>query len=76
MKKFPAFHDVDSRFVLQIQKGLLQVGKGLQFLNHDAKVVHRNLVPEAIFVNAKVRRKMKHVAGYFNELLKCNHTTG
>jgi serine/threonine protein kinase len=38
----------------QIQKGLLQVGKGLQFLNHDAKVVHRNLVPEAIFVNAKV----------------------
>ncbi|KAI9287545.1 hypothetical protein BC943DRAFT_194768 [Umbelopsis sp. AD052] len=37
----------------QIQKGLLQVGKGLQFLNHDAKVVHRNLVPEAIFVNAK-----------------------
>lgn len=40
--------------MLQIQKGLLQVGKGLQFLNHDAKVVHRNLVPEAIFVNAKV----------------------
>ncbi|CAM0137100.1 unnamed protein product [Umbelopsis sp. WA50703] len=38
---------------LEIQKGLLQVGKGLQFLNHDAKVVHRNLVPEAIFVNAK-----------------------
>jgi hypothetical protein len=38
----------------QIQKGLLQVGKGLQFLNHDARVVHRNLVPEAIFVNAKV----------------------
>ncbi|KAG2171698.1 hypothetical protein INT43_008078 [Umbelopsis isabellina] len=38
---------------LEIQKGLLQVGKGLQFLNNDAKVVHRNLVPEAIFVNAK-----------------------
>ncbi|KAG0174626.1 hypothetical protein DFQ28_004276 [Apophysomyces sp. BC1034] len=37
---------------LEIQKGLLQVGKGLQFLN-DAKVVHHNLTPESIFVNAK-----------------------
>ncbi|KAG1149001.1 hypothetical protein G6F37_002830 [Rhizopus arrhizus] len=37
---------------LEIQKGLLQVGKGLQFLN-DAKVVHHNLTMDAIFVNAK-----------------------
>lgn len=37
---------------LEIQKGLLQVGKGLQFMN-DAKVVHHNLTPDAIFVNAK-----------------------
>ncbi|KAK4512504.1 uncharacterized protein ATC70_003205 [Mucor velutinosus] len=37
---------------LEIQKGLLQVGKGLQFLN-DAKVVHHNLTIDAIFVNAK-----------------------
>ncbi|KAL7311435.1 Protein kinase domain-containing protein ppk32 [Mucor circinelloides] len=37
---------------LEIQKGLLQVGKGLQFLN-DAKVVHHNLTTDAIFVNAK-----------------------
>ncbi|CAO3614011.1 unnamed protein product [Cunninghamella echinulata] len=42
-------YDLDE---LEIQKGLLQVGKGLQFLN-DAKVVHHNLTPEAIFVNAK-----------------------
>ncbi|KAI9008823.1 kinase-like domain-containing protein [Phycomyces nitens] len=37
---------------LEIQKGLLQVGKGLQFLN-DAKVVHHNLTPDAVFVNSK-----------------------
>ncbi|KAI8050149.1 kinase-like domain-containing protein [Gilbertella persicaria] len=37
---------------LEIQKGLLQVGKGLQFLS-DAKVVHHNLTTDAIFVNAK-----------------------
>ncbi|KAI7859992.1 hypothetical protein BDC45DRAFT_166554 [Circinella umbellata] len=37
---------------LEIQKGLSQVGKGMQFLN-DAKVVHHNLTPESIFVNAK-----------------------
>ncbi|KAI7868246.1 kinase-like domain-containing protein, partial [Spinellus fusiger] len=36
----------------QIQKGLLQVGKGLMFLK-DANVVHHNLTPEAVFVNAK-----------------------
>ncbi|RUS13414.1 hypothetical protein BC938DRAFT_477880, partial [Jimgerdemannia flammicorona] len=35
------------------QKGLLQVGKGLQFLHNDAKVVHSNLTPDAILVNAK-----------------------
>lgn len=43
-------------YIYQIQKGLLQVGKGLQFLN-DANVVHHNLTPEAIFVNAKVKKK-------------------
>ncbi|KAI8146138.1 kinase-like domain-containing protein [Fennellomyces sp. T-0311] len=37
---------------LEIQKGLSQVGKGVQFLN-DAKVVHHNLTPDSIFVNAK-----------------------
>ncbi|KAI1302427.1 hypothetical protein EDD11_005618 [Mortierella claussenii] len=38
---------------LEMQKGLLQLGKGLQFCHNDAKIVHGNLVPEAIFVNAK-----------------------
>ncbi|KAF8982291.1 hypothetical protein BGZ46_001517 [Entomortierella lignicola] len=38
---------------LELQKGLLQLGKGLQFCHNDAKIVHGNLVPDAIFVNAK-----------------------
>lgn len=40
---------------LEIQKGLLQIGKGLEFLHESAGLVHGNLNPEAIFVNAKVR---------------------
>lgn len=38
---------------LEIQKGLLQIGKGLEFLHESAKLVHGNLTPEAIFINAK-----------------------
>ncbi|KAG0213585.1 hypothetical protein BGX28_004002 [Mortierella sp. GBA30] len=38
---------------LEVQKGLLQLGKGLQFCHNDAKIVHGNLVPDAIFLNAK-----------------------
>lgn len=39
---------------LEIQKGLLQIGKGLEFLHESAGLVHGNLTPEAIFINAKV----------------------
>ncbi|KAG0318613.1 hypothetical protein BGZ99_005587 [Dissophora globulifera] len=38
---------------LEVQKGLVQLGKGLQFCHNDARIVHGNLVPDAIFVNAK-----------------------
>ena len=38
---------------LEIQKGLLQVGKGLEFLHESANLVHSNLTPDAIFINAK-----------------------
>lgn len=38
---------------LEIQKGLLQVGKGLEFLHESAGLVHANLTPDAIFINAK-----------------------
>ncbi|KAJ1978665.1 Protein kinase domain-containing protein ppk32 [Dimargaris verticillata] len=38
---------------LEIQKGLLQVSKALQFCHNDAKLVHGNLTPSSIFVNVK-----------------------
>ena len=38
---------------LEIQKGLLQVAQGLEFLHESAGLVHGNLTPEAIFVNVK-----------------------
>ncbi|THC96768.1 hypothetical protein EYZ11_003777 [Aspergillus tanneri] len=38
---------------LEIQKGLLQVAKGLEFLHESASLVHGNLNPEAIYINAK-----------------------
>lgn len=39
---------------LEIQKGLLQIAKGLEFLNESAGLVHGNFCPEAIIINAKV----------------------
>ncbi|KAJ6085912.1 hypothetical protein N7486_010193 [Penicillium sp. IBT 16267x] len=38
---------------LEIQKGLLQVAKGLEFLHDSAGLVHGNLNPDAIYINAK-----------------------
>ncbi|KAH8693135.1 kinase-like domain-containing protein [Talaromyces proteolyticus] len=38
---------------LEIQKGLLQIAKGLEFLHESASLVHGNLNPEAIYINAK-----------------------
>lgn len=39
---------------LEIQKGLLQISKALEFLHDNAGLVHGNLTPEGILVNAKV----------------------
>ncbi len=39
---------------VEIQKGVLQIAKGLGFLHQQAKMVHLNLSPDAILVNAKV----------------------
>ncbi|KAL2126521.1 hypothetical protein VTI74DRAFT_759 [Chaetomium olivicolor] len=38
---------------LEIQKGLLQVSKALEFLHENAGLVHGNLTPDAILINAK-----------------------
>lgn len=40
---------------LEIQKGLLQISKALEFLHENAGLVHGNLTPDAVLVNAKVR---------------------
>ncbi|GAA5824590.1 hypothetical protein JCM3770_000555 [Rhodotorula araucariae] len=38
---------------VEVQKGLSQLGKGLQFLHESAKLVHGNLTPDAVIINAK-----------------------
>lgn len=40
---------------LEIQKGLLQVSKALEFFHENAGLVHGNLTPDAVLINAKVR---------------------
>jgi len=47
---------------LEIQKGLLQVAKGLEFLHDSAKLVHGNLTPDAIIINAKSDWKISGLA--------------
>lgn len=39
---------------LEIQKGLLQVSKALEFLHENAGLVHGNLTPDCVLINAKV----------------------
>lgn len=39
---------------LEIQKGLLQISKALEFLHENAGLVHSNLTPDSILINAKV----------------------
>ncbi|PKS11553.1 hypothetical protein jhhlp_003318, partial [Lomentospora prolificans] len=38
---------------LEIQKGLLQISKALEFMHDNAGLVHGNLTPDAILINAK-----------------------
>lgn len=38
---------------LEIQKGLLQISKALEFLHENAGLVHGNLTPDAVLINAK-----------------------
>ncbi|RYP75860.1 hypothetical protein DL771_002124 [Monosporascus sp. 5C6A] len=39
---------------LEIQKGLLQISKALEFLHENAGLVHANLTPDSVLINAKV----------------------
>lgn len=36
---------------LSIQKGLLQVAKGLQFIHNQCNIIHLNIQPSSIFIN-------------------------
>ena len=47
---------------LEIQKGLLQVAKGLEFLHESAGLVHGNLTPESIYINQKGDWKLSGMA--------------
>ncbi|KAK7418558.1 Protein kinase domain-containing protein ppk32 [Neonectria punicea] len=38
---------------LEIQKGLLQISKALEFLHENAGLVHGNITPDAVLINAK-----------------------
>lgn len=38
---------------VEISKGFHQVGSALEFLHHQAKLLHGNITPECIIVNAK-----------------------
>lgn len=50
---------------LEIQKGLLQIAKGLEFLHESAGLVHANMTPEAIFINAKVGNASLHARSLY-----------
>ena len=39
---------------LEIQSGLSSLTKALQFLHESAMIVHSNLTPQAVYINAKV----------------------
>ena len=47
---------------LEIQKGLLQVAKGLEFLHESAGLVHGNLTPDSIYINQKSDWKLSGLA--------------
>jgi SCY1-like protein 2 len=47
---------------LEIQKGLLQVAKGLEFLHGSVGLIHGNLNPEAIYINVKSDWKISGLA--------------
>ncbi|KAI1814221.1 ARM repeat-containing protein, partial [Poronia punctata] len=47
---------------LEIQKGLLQVGKALEFLHENAGLVHGNLTPDCVLINAKSDWKISGLA--------------
>lgn len=48
---------------VEIQKGTLQIARALTFLHQQAKMVHLNISPEAILINAKVSHETWEIHG-------------
>jgi len=48
---------------LEIQSGLSSLTKALQFLHESAMIVHSNLTPQAIYINAKARLSLSRLTG-------------
>lgn len=45
--------DLTAETLLSIQKGLLELSKGLQFLHDRCSIIHMNIQPSAVFVNTQ-----------------------
>lgn len=45
--QFPPLHEIEIKY------GLLQLMEALQFLHSDMKMIHRNICPESIVINAE-----------------------
>jgi SCY1-like protein 2 len=59
---------------LEIQKGLLQISKALEFLHDNAGLVHGNLTPDAVLINAKACPPF-YLDVFFLQVLTANHAT-
>ncbi|KAF8001022.1 hypothetical protein HF325_004811 [Metschnikowia pulcherrima] len=45
--------DLQKETLLSIQKGLLEISKGLQFLHSHCSIIHMNIQPSSVFVNTQ-----------------------
>jgi SCY1-like protein 2 len=48
------FYSILCLCIEQIQKGILQLCKGLEFLHSSARLIHSNLNPETVIINSAV----------------------
>jgi SCY1-like protein 2 len=61
---------------VEIQKGTLQIAKGLAFLHQQAKMVHLNLSPDAILINSKAGLYFLQVSTFSRVIFLTNRAIG
>lgn len=49
------FYFIGADGIYKIQKGILQLCKGLSFLHSSARRIHSNINPESVLINSSVR---------------------